>query len=192
MNQVIYPHYYKDGKRRVYDISLYPQAYSYLSAHKAQLERRTYLIKAKREWYELWVPQNPLLWKMPKIVFPDISVKPRFCYDDSGAIVNGNCYWMCAQTKEEQKLLLLIEGVCNSDLMTKYHDAKFTNKLYSGRRRYLTQYIEQYPIPDPQTNTANQIVSLVEKLNLTSDTNEKQMLESEVNNLVKKAFGIRD
>lgn len=190
--KVLYPHYSENGKRMVYDISEFPKAKGYLEAHREQLEGRKYLIDAKRNWYEYWVPQNPVLWEVPKIVFPDISVKPRFCFDRTGAVVNGNCYWICAQNEEEENLLLLIEGVCNSSIMTKYHDAKFTNKLYSGRRRYLSQYIEEYPIPNPNSNTSKQIVLLVDRINKTSDDNEKNILASEVDNLVEVAFGLKD
>lgn len=190
--KVLYPHYADNGMRKVYDISHYPNAKRYLVSHKEQLEGRSYLIKAKRNWYEYWVPQNPELWSLPKIVFPDISIMPRFCFDKTGAVVNGNCYWICAQNQTEEKLLLLIEGVCNSSVMTKYHDAKFTNKLYSGRRRYLSQYIEEYPIPNPDCDTSNQIVMLVDRINNTSDNNEKAILASEVDKLVEIAFGLTD
>ncbi|MEE0084755.1 MAG: N-6 DNA methylase [Paludibacteraceae bacterium] len=190
--KVLYPHYSDNGKRMVYDISHYPNAKRYLESHREQLEGRTYLIKAKRNWYEFWVPQNPVLWKFPKIVFPDISVKPRFCFDKTGAVVNGNCYWICAQNEVEENLLLLIEGVCNSSIMTKYHDAKFTNKLYSGRRRYLSQYIEEYPIPNPDSDISRQIVLLVDRINNTSDGKEKDILASEVDKLVENAFGLTD
>lgn len=190
--KVIYPHYSENGQRKVFDISEFPNAQKYMESHREQLEKRKYLIEAKRNWFEYWVPQNPALWKVPKIVFPDISVKPRFCFDKTGAIVNGNCYWICAQSYEEEKLLLLIEGVCNSTIMTKYHDAKFTNKLYSGRRRYLTQYVEEYPIPEPSSNASKQIVSLVEKINNTSDKKKKNILASEVDKLVEIAFGLKD
>ncbi len=190
--KVLYPHYSQGGKKKVYDIEEFPNAKRYLEANKEQLEARTYLIKANRNWYEYWVPQNPALWELPKIVFPDISAKPRFCFDNTGAVVNGNCYWICATTKEEENLLLLIEGVCNSSIMTKYHDSKFTNKLYSGRRRYLSQYIEEYPIPDPNCDASKQIILLVERLNNTSDNKEKEVLASEVDKLVEKAFGLTD
>lgn len=190
--KVLYPHFYHDGKRKVYDIKEFPNAKRYLEAYKEQLEGRTYLIKANRNWYEYWVPQNPALWELPKIVFPDISVKPRFCFDNTGAVVNGNCYWICATAKEEENLLLLIEGVCNSSIMTKYHDSKFTNKLYSGRRRYLSQYIEEYPIPDPNCDTSKQIILFVDRLNNTSDDKEKEVLASKVDKLVEKAFGLTD
>lgn len=192
MLHVLYPHYSKDGKRQVFDIEKFPLASHYLQRHREQLEERKYLIKAGRKWYEYWVPQNPAFWKMPKVVFPDISVRPRFCFDESGAIVNGNCYWMCAQNEEERSLLLLIEGVSNSSVMVRYHDLCFNNKLYSGRRRYLAQYVEQYPMPSPKLESSKQIVSLVEKLNNTLDAREKEILASEIDNSVKISFGITD
>ena len=76
--------------------------------------------------------------------------------------------------------------------MTKYHDAKFTNKLYSGRRRYLSQYIEEYPIPNPDSDISRQIVLLVDRINNTSDGKEKDILASEVDKLVENAFGLTD
>lgn len=190
IQSVIYPHYSQDGKRKVYDLNDFPIAAQYFSIHREQLESRSYLKKANRYWYEFWVPQDPTLWNLPKIVFPDISVKPRFCYDESGAIVNGNCYWICATNKDEKNLLFLIEGVCNSTLMEKYHDTKFNNKLYSGRRRYLSQYIEQYPMPDINSPESQQIVSLVQRINETKDSKEKEIIASQIDSLVYQAFGL--
>lgn len=192
MKSILYPHYSVDGKRKVFDLTKYPNAASYLASHRKQLESRTYLIKSGRTWYEYWVPQNPALWNLPKVVFPDISVKPRFCYDDSGAVVNGNCYWICARTEEERQLLLLVEGVANSEVMIKYHDLCFNNKLYSGRRRYLTQYIEQYPMPNPQSDYAQDILKLVAKINLANDISERENLAKLINAKVKLAFGVMD
>jgi hypothetical protein len=149
----------------VFDLAKYPQAAQYLNQHRNQLESRDYLIQAGRKWYEMWVPQNPELWKYPKLVFPDISVEARFSYDESGAIVNGNCYWIVSQSEDEKDLLLLIQGVANSSLMAQYHDLCFNNKLYSGRRRYLSQYIEKYPVPDPENHFSKRIVEIVKELN---------------------------
>lgn len=190
--KVIYPHYSEHNKKKVFELNKFPNAQKYLESHREQLEKRKYLLKAKRNWYEYWVPQNPSLWHFPKIVFPDISIKPRFCFDQTGAIVNGNCYWICAQNAEEENLLLLIEGVCNSSIITKYHDAKFTNKLYSGRKRFLSQYIEEYPIPDPECNASKQIILLVNRINNTTDSKTKNQLALQVNKLVEIAFGLKD
>ena len=145
---------------------------------------------AGRNWYELWVPQNPALWKYPKIVFPDISSYSRFCFDESGALVNGNCYWIVAQTKEELNRLLLIEGVANSTLMERYHDLSFNNKLYSGRRRYLTQYIVKYPMPPEENPASKKIISLVKQINNTADPQQRTHLEKEINHYVYQAFGV--
>ena len=192
MKPILYPHYSERGKRKVFDLDKFPNAANYLSNYRDQLESRAYLIKAGRKWYEYWVPQNPELWTAPKIVFPDISVKPRFCYDESGAVVNGNCYWICAQTEDERQLLLLIEGVANSEVMMKYHDLCFNNKLYSGRRRYLTQYIEQYPVPNPQSEHAQDIIRMVAKINTLCDVSKREELAVLINAKVKLAFHITD
>ena len=192
MKSILYPHFSENGKRKVFDLDRFPNAADYLANYRDILEARTYLIKAGRKWYEYWVPQNPELWNVPKVVFPDISVKPRFCYDESGAVVNGNCYWICAQTEEERQLLLLIEGVANSEIMMKYHDLCFNNKLYSGRRRYLTQYIEQYPMPNPQSEYAQDIVKLVAKINSLADVSKREELAALINAKVKLAFNITD
>ena len=189
-SKALYPHYSDSGKKAVYDISKYPRAHEYLKKHYTQLAGRKYLMDAGRNWYELWVPQNPALWQFPKIVFPDISVYSRFCFDDSGAIVNGNCYWIVAQTDEELNLLYLIEGVANSPLMERYHDLSFNNKLYSGRRRYLTQYIAKYPMPPVDNPASRKIISLVKQINTISDSHRIAVLEKDINQYVYQAFGV--
>lgn len=190
--KVLYPHYDKNGDRYVYDIDRYPITKEYLLKHKEQLEGRSYLTSSGRKWYEMWVPQNPALWKYPKIVFPDISVEAQFAYDESGAIVNGNCYWIVAENDNEKELLLLIQGVANSDLMRTYHDLCFNNKLYSGRRRYLSQYVEKYPIPNPNNDYSKNIVKIVKELNAMVDTSAHTYLIQDLNKNVRRAFGITD
>lgn len=186
--RVLYPYYVTDGKKAVYDIEQYPHGKAYLEKHKEQLQARRYLIEAGRKWYEMWVPQNPVYFDMPKLVFPDISLTPRFTFDTSKSIVNGNCYWIAATNAEEEYLLLLIEGISNSAIMTKYHDLKFNNKLYSGRRRYLAQYIEKYPIPHPHTEASDRIVLTVKQLNTSSDDKSRLIQELEI--VVQQAFNL--
>lgn len=188
--KILYPHYSANGKRLVINLEEYPNAKKYFEANKEQLEGRKYLIEAGRNWYEMWVPQNPGFWPLPKLVFPDISVDARFYYDKNGSVVNGNCYWIVAQTEQEKELLLLIQGIANSDLMAQYHDLCFNNKLYSGRRRYFSQYIEKYPIPNPNKTSSKQIIEVVSKLNELSALNQDVTeLESQLNGLVYESFG---
>ena len=188
--EIIYPHYFQNGKRLVLNLDDYADAKAYFETHKDQLLSGKYLIDAGRNWYEMWVPQNPAFWSLPKLVFPDISLEARFYYDENGSIVNGNCYWIVAQTEQEKELLFLIQGIANSDLMSRYHDLCFNNKLYSGRRRYFSQYIEKYPIPDPKSENSKEIIAIVKQLNLLSALkHDVSTLEKELNNLVEKGFG---
>ena len=188
--EIIYPHYFQNGKRLVLNLDDYADAKAYFETHKEQLLSRKYLIDAGRNWYEMWVPQNPAFWSLPKLVFPDISLEARFYYDKNGSIVNGNCYWIVAQTEQEKELLFLIQGIANSNLMSHYHDLCFNNKLYSGRRRYFSQYIEKYPIPDPKLENSKEIIAIVKQLNLLSVLkHDVSTLEKELNNLVNKGFG---
>jgi adenine-specific DNA-methyltransferase len=188
--KVLYPHISVNGGKQTVDIEKYPKAKKYFLQHEEKLKARKYLIEAGRQWFELWVPHHPDQWKNPKLVFPDISLSPRFYFDKGGRIVNGNCYWIVAQDEKDIDKLLLIQGIANSKLMTKYHDLVFNNKLYSGRRRYFTQYVEKYPLPDFNSSIAKEIVSLVKKLNESQDKMLIKKLENSLEIKVAEAFGV--
>lgn len=188
--KVLYPHFSDNGVKRTINIDKYPNAKQYFLNHEEKLKSRKYLIEAGREWFEIWVPHNPEFWELPKLVFPDISLKPRFYFDKGGRIVNGNCYWIVAKNIEEIEKLYLIQGIANSKLMTKYHDLVFNNKLYSGRRRYFTQYVEKYPLPDYESPIAKEIIEIVKKLNFNLPNSETAILENELEVKVAEAFGV--
>jgi adenine-specific DNA-methyltransferase len=188
--QVLYPHYADNGIKHTIDISKYPKAKKYFQGHEEKLRSRKYLIDAGRKWFEIWVPHNPAHWALPKLVFPDISLSPRFYFDKAGKIVNGNCYWIAAENKKDIDKLLLVQGIANSKIMTKYHDLVFNNKLYSGRRRYFTQYVERYPLPDHTSSASKEIIEIVKKLNKTTDTKMVTRLEHSLEIKVAEAFGV--
>lgn len=188
--KVLYPHVAKNGHKETVDIEKYPIAKRYFLKHEEVLKARKYLIESGRKWYELWVSHKPDQWVFPKLVFPDISLKPRFFFDTSGKIVNGNCYWISAEKKDDIDKLLFIQGIANSKLMTKYHDLVFNNKLYSGRRRYITQYVERYPLPEYSSEAAIEVISLVKQLNFTENLDQISILEKELEIKVAKCFNI--
>lgn len=188
--QILYPHYNKNGNKTTIDIEKFPKAKKYFEKFEARLKGRKYLIDAGRKWFEIWVSHNPDFWKLPKLVFPDISLSPRFYFDEGGKLVNGNCYWIVAEKKDSVEKLLLIQGVSNSKLMTKYHDLVFNNKLYSGRRRYFTQYVEKYPLPNFDSPAAKSIIKIVKKLNDENSTDKITFLEEQLEIKVAEAFGV--
>lgn len=188
--KVLYPHISINGEKKTVDIGKFPKAKKYFLQHEEKLRARHYLIEAGRQWFELWVPHRPDQWQYPKLVFPDISLIPRFYFDKGGKIVNGNCYWIVATNKYDVEKLLLIQGISNSKLMTKYHDLVFNNKLYSGRRRYFTQYVERYPLPDHNSVEAKEIISIVKELNQSNNKIEITELENRLEIIVAKSFGV--
>ncbi|AXG67844.1 modification methylase PaeR7I [Kordia sp. SMS9] len=188
--KVLYPYISENSLKKLVDVDQYPKTKKYLEAHSEILKGRKYVTNSGRKWFEIWVPQNPFLWKFPKLVFPDISAVPRFYFDNSGKIVNGNCYWIVATEQKDKDKLLLIQGISNSKLMTKYHDLVFSNKLYSGRRRYFSQYVQNYPLPNINSPESLDVIRLVKKINNTSDETKTKKLVHTLEVLVAKTFGV--
>jgi len=192
LGQVLYPHFVSGGAKRVADLKCYPRTLAYLEDFRSRLEARRYVVEAGRKWYEVWVPQDPGAWQSPKLVFPDISPEPRFFLVEEDYVVNGNCYWLMLRPEASEDLLYLILAVANSTLMTRFHDAAFGNKLYAGRRRYITQYVAKYPLPDDHTKVARHIVLLARKvvtLARTGNTEQAGQIEQAIDALVHEAYG---
>lgn len=189
--KVLYTHEIRDGQIKAINLEEFPRAKNYLESYKERLAGRTYVLKANRNWYEIWVPHDPSLWDKPKIIFPDISSEPKFFYEDKGSIVDGNCYWIIPKKENDNDILFLIMGICNSKFMSKYHDIAFQNKLYAGRRRYLTQYVNKYPIPNPESIYSKEIISLVKELvNNKKEAQEINEIENRIEELILRAFDI--
>jgi hypothetical protein len=160
---VLYPYDRRGRTRRPVDLRAFPRAHAYLQSHRARLQDRKYLIESGRAWFEMWVAHVPSDWSLPKLVWPDISERPRFFLDTSGALVNGDCYWLRLRDGQNIETLYLIAGVANSTFATTYYDTMFHNKLYSGRRRFITQYVERFPLPQIGSAAARRIIDLVEQ-----------------------------
>ena len=192
IKEILYPHAVVNGRRSAVDLNLYPKAKRYLELHREVLEARTYVIEAGRDWFEMWVPQDPSAWPMPKLVFPDISDKPVFWIDTGGAVVNGECYWVCCENEGEEDLLWLALAVANSTFIETFYDHKFNNKLYAGRRRFITQYVEQFPLPDPARAATQAIISLVKRVHAATPSSEADTLASELDELVWGVFGLSE
>ncbi len=192
--RILYPHEVHAGVRRAVDLDRFPRARAYLDSHRSRLERRHYVAEAGRRWFEIWVPQDPAAWSEPKIVFPDISGDPRFYLDLEGRLVNGDCYWITLHRGQPPDLLCLLLGVANSSTMVRFHDLVFNNRLYSARRRYITQYVAQYLVPAPSSGAARSLVKLVKRLASQDRSSpsryDMDAAQREVDALVEQAFGL--
>ena len=189
-SQILYPHEIIQGRRRAVDLSQYPNSQAYLESHRSVLEGRKYVIESGRKWYEIWVPQDPDAWNLPKLVFRDIAEEPTFWIDLDGSVVNGDCYWLICQNPEQTDLLWLAAAVGNSTFIERFYDHCFHNKLYAGRRRFITQYVEKFPLPDPDTQHGKAIIAEAKRVFECSTSSEADRLKNDLNSMVWEAFGL--
>lgn len=187
-HRVLYPYDMTSSKRLALSLSEFPGAAAYLETHRERLEGRKYVIEGGREWFEIWVPQKPAEWSLPKVVFPDISEFPQFSLDLSGSIVNGDCYWIALPDAEALDLGDLLVAVANSDFALDYYDHAFGNRLYAGRRRFITQYVKRFPLPDPLSAQALELVEIARRIRV--DGVEPDVVR--LNSLVYSAFGVEE
>ena len=184
--KVLYPHHTVDGRAQPVELAKFPASQAYLERHRHVLEDRKYVIEAGRRWYEIWVPQNPVDWSAPKLVLRDISEQPTFWMDLEGTVVNGDCYWLTG----DEELLWLALAVANSTFIERFYDRRFNNKLYAGRRRFMTQYVEQFPLPDPESSAAKEIVTACRELYSRLANGPQHVAERRADEMVWDAFGL--
>ncbi|MCY4475148.1 MAG: N-6 DNA methylase [Chloroflexi bacterium] len=186
---ILYPHESVSEVRKPVDISSFPNSRTYLESHREVLEGRTYLTNSGRKWFEIWVPHDPLHWEKPKLIFRDIAQDPTFWIDLNGTVVHGDCYWLIADRESQTDLLWLAAAVGNSSFINKFYDFKFQNRLYAGRRRFMTQYVEQFPLPDPLDDLGIEIIATAKQIYNRTDKGEVETLKKSLNGMVWCAFG---
>jgi len=187
--RIAYPHLATPQGRTVAELDDYPNMARYLAQHRERLASRAYLREAGRRWYELWVPHDPAAWERPKLVFRDICQQPTFWLDESGAVVNGDCYWLGCEPAEADGLWLAL-AVCNSSFIETYYDLTFNNRLYGGRRRFMSQYVEAFPLPAVDDELGRRIGVLArERYAEGAQSTATAAMEAEIDQLVWRAFG---
>jgi len=186
--EILYPHETVGRHRRAVELDKYPRSDAYLRRHRAVLANRTYVLQAGRKWYEIWVPQDPAAWEKPKLVFRDIAKEPCFWIDFEGSVVNGDCYWMVV---DDEELLWLAAAVANSTFIEAFYDHRFNNKLYAGRRRFMTQYVEEFPLPTRESKLTKEIIAKAMAVYAAVGTTANEALSAELNRMVWTAFGLR-
>ena len=187
---ILYPHDTAHGRRTAVSLDRYPRSAAYLESHRGILQKREYLMASGRQWFEIWVPQYPEAWNRSKLVFRDIARDPIFWIDLDGSVVNGDCYWLTPDDPRKADLLWLAVAVGNSSFIQRFYDCRFQNKLYGGRRRFMTQYVEQFPLPNPFCSLGQAIIAKAAEVYACVGTEEAQGLERELDWLVWQAFGL--
>jgi hypothetical protein len=82
-------------------------------------------------------------------------------------------------------------AVANSSFAMKFYDAVFHNKLYSGRRRFMSQYVSRFPLP--RMDRAGDILDIMPRVLRASSgrhPSELNLLQEQLDGFVWKAFGL--
>jgi hypothetical protein len=125
-------------------------------------------------------------FELPKIVWGEISDKPKFAYDDEKYFAEATTFLM---TGEKLKFLL---AILNSKISEWYFNLIGTT-TGMGTSRWKKYKIELLPIREPDQNTENNIVELVDRIiqrKKTDPAADTTALEREIDVLVYGLYGL--
>jgi len=80
-------------------------------------------------------------------VFRDIAERATFALDTTGAVANGTLYWMALRVGGSVEHLKAACAIANSGFGCRFYDLLLGTRLYAGRRRFLTQHMNEFPFP---------------------------------------------
>ena len=182
--------------RRGIKIEDYPAILQYLTQYKERLmpkpkghagdwggrKEGTY------QWYEIQDAVD--YWEqfdLPKISLPDIAIQMQALYDTTKAFCVNTAYMIPV----DDKFLL---GILNSRLVLFFY-SNITSSIRGGYLRFINQYLIQIPIPVSSEIEKHEIISIVEQILSTKQTDPKSdtsALEAEVDRLVYGLYGLME
>ena len=127
-------------------------------------------------------------FEKPKIIWGEISDKPKFAYDDSNYYAEATTFIM---TGEKIKYLL---AILNSKVSEWYFN-QISTTTGMGTNRWKKYKIELLPIKVPTEVEQKEIEDLVDQIIIIKkrDTNaDIELLEKEINKLVFKLYGLTE
>ena len=94
-------------------------------------------------------------------------------------------------TDEEAALAL---AVANSSFALRYYDLCCGNRLYAGRRRFITQYMEGLPMPEVSSAARREVADMVEQLRRVTglDPESRSATEAQLDVAVSELFGLHE
>jgi len=123
-------------------------------------------------------------FEKPKIIWGEISDKPKFAYDDQNYYAEATAFLM---TGESLKFLL---GILNSKLSEWYFNLIGTT-TGMGTNRWKKYKIEMLPIVEPSEKLRRAIEDLVDEIIIAKNNNAETLnLEKQVDNLVYELYDL--
>lgn len=163
------------------DMKQYPAVLQHLQPYKRRLEARA--TAHLHLWYELQQPQFQYVRGMegPKIMYPDMSNRPKFVFDDTGYYFGNTTYFIPEADRHLQAVL------CS--LVLWWHLTSSVRLMRGGYLRLFTQYMETLPIAKLSASDRKKLSALAEALS-EKDCPNRLTLEAELNDRVAHLYGL--
>ena len=163
----------------------YPAVYSYLNEFTPDVVER---YDKGDHWSNLRNCAYLEDFEKPKIIWGEISDKPKFAYDDSNFYAEATTFLM---TGEKLKYLL---AILNSKVSEWYFN-QISTTTGMGTNRWKKYKIELLPIKVPLVDIETTIINLVDQiieLKKQSVNTDTSNLESQIDQLVYQLYGLTD
>jgi hypothetical protein len=178
------------------DINKYTVIYKHLLKYKDQLKKRTDYKPRIMEWYHLRTCDYYDEFEKPKIIYPDISEKGRFYWDNEGYYFNNTIYMIVGNVKK------LWVAILNSKLINWYY-RQIASGLGDKGIRHFTQFMKEMPIiekSDSLENLAQQMLDFYKELQATSVNTDRynslkreiEKLDRAIDEVIYKLYGLND
>ena len=165
------------------EIDRYPAIKRHLATYRPRLEERATI--AHHQWYELQQPQLAYTKAMegPKIMYPDITVTPRFVYDDRGFYFGNTTYFLPRADR-------FLQAVLSSHVVW-WQLGKSVRLMRGGYLRLFTQYVEVVPVPACSASERETLASIAEALSMPG-CRDRLAVEAELNNRVADLYRLTE
>lgn len=195
---VIFPYKLVDNLLSLYTskeiMENFPKAWEYLKENKKELESREHG-RFKNTWWQYSRPQNLNEFEHKKISFPDINMRMQAVIDDKNLYHTTTIYSIVFNEKAIYNINVYM-GIFNSKLFT-YYVKKTGTILRGNTTRFKPQYINDFPIPDIDKNTEENLIKLVDnimelnkKLSSEKNPNTIDILNSRIETIDRKINSI--
>ena len=167
-----------------FNIQEYPAIIKHLNKFKKQLQNRNAAERDRYEWYALqrYAADYYKDFEKNKIIYPDISKRPKFTWDESKTFLGNTAYII--PTNE-----IWLVGLLNSKVLWWFY-IYLSSAIRGGFVRYIGQYMEQLPIPAVSGTPKAIIIEHVQSILANPDSPDVPRLEKEIDELVYELYGL--
>ncbi len=173
----------------------FPHGWQYLQAcEKAIKGRERGRLAKDTDWYRYIYPKNLTLFQQEKLMCPDISMGGNFTYDADGEFYMTTTVYGYIKHPHVAESYDFWLGLMNSKLLWFFLQNTGT-VLANGYFRYKPAYLENFPVPEPNSEQEVAIELLVQDV-VNAKRKERKadtsVLEAKIDQLVYQLYGLTE